>query len=358
MKSSRKEEAAQETAKGTKSAKKGFLDKQAGRPILSSNETNNPVLDQMKTEIRRLYGEKVNMVNTNYMFKPHEFKCIAKSLAKVLWKEEKGIETVDDMIYAVDLLCNQQESKKKEGPEQSIKDKEILTTVRFVASSIRALSSQEEASGFKDISKEESVEPSDLKYLMDSFTYIQNRIETAGHSTVESLIGERDRMKKTISSVTETFSLSPADDIITGLKNMQISKERGYTDALRLKEKSTECERRHYEEKEQIFKEKVLELENENRLLKERLGEREGRAEEVLERGDALEENISQIKKVLAEEERRIEQERQDYRKVKKALIEYNKKMAQIVYELVERIKKEQKERDSLISLDKDLDEI
>lgn len=361
MESSRKKERAEEKPKDTKKSGQIFQMRQKNMSAMASSEIDNPMLNHMKAEIRKLYGEKVNMVNTNYILKPHEFKCIAKALSKSIWNEEKRIETVDEMVYAVDLLCNSEKHIGKSGGEekegQAVNSKEILTTVRFIASSIRSLVPQKEEGSSRDIASSTSVNLSDLKYLMDSLTRLQQEIAAAGHSTVESLVGERNRLKKTISSITEAFSLSPSDEVVGVLKNMQISKERGYVDALKLKEKNAECMKRSFEEKEHELLEKISYLKNENRLLRERLSEREDRTAEVLERGDALEQNILEIKKVLAEEERRIEEERQEYKKVKRTLIEYNKKMAHIVHDLVERIKKEQSERDRLVSLDGDLEE-
>ncbi|KAH9386364.1 uncharacterized protein NEMAJ01_1260 [Nematocida major] len=316
---------------------------------------DSPVFNQMKAEIRRLYGEKVNMVNTNYIVKPHEFKCLAKSLSKAIWNNEKPLETVDDIIYAVDLLCSKQAGTAQGLPDESVRKEELATSIRFVASELRALVPTE---GSAAASPRASSLSSDLGFLAEAKELIKKGLEKSGHPSIESLSAERDRSKAVVSSIMQAFSISPSDDLLGALKNMRAQEERRHRDHVSMKEKSIECQKRHFEELLQKANEKIMRLEERNREVERQLSEKKDKDAEVLERGDALEQNILQIKQVLAEEEDRIQKERQEYREVKKTLIEYNKKMAKIVQELVEKIKKEQRERDYLISLQEDAQKV
>ncbi|KAI5188805.1 hypothetical protein NEMIN01_0173 [Nematocida minor] len=347
MDSVKKEETPEGRKKESKAEKRAQSALKQSASTLSAPPLDHPLLNQMKTEIRRLYGEKVNMANTNYIVKPHEFKCLAKALSKALWNEEKTLETVDDIIYAVDYLCSKKQSAAEDGVDASVTNKELLTTIRFIASSLRALVPQVE----NRTTPANSLLSADLKYLMESKDVLETALTSTGHSTLESLAAERTRLKNIISSITQTFSISPAEDILASLKNMQKQEEKRYNNELLQRDRNAECQKRYFEETIQQAKERIAALESENKNLVRRLNERKDRTAEVLERGDALEQNISQIKQVLAEEETRIQQEREEYKKVKKTLIDYNKKMAKIVQELVERIKKEQKERDNLMAL-------
>ncbi|EHY65352.1 hypothetical protein NERG_01798 [Nematocida ausubeli] len=317
----------------------------------SEGGQNSPLLNQMKTEIRRLYGEKVNMVNTNYIMKPHEFKCLAKTLSKRLWNEEKTLQSVDELIYAVDLLCNGQSLQEEaEADEQTLSSKEAQTTIRFITSELNSLVPHEETRSTEEEGK--SPLSSILGSLMGAKEQIKKELARAGHSTVESLVMEKTRQKNLINAITEAFSISPSDDILRALKEMHLQEERKQRDYIQVKEKNFECQKRHFDETMSLAAEKISCLESRNKELTQLLHEREDKASEVLDRGDALQQNILQIKQVLAEEELRIQQEREEYKVVKKTLIDYNKKMTKIVQELVERIKKEQRERDALAKME------
>lgn len=315
-------------------------------PIASMQEAdaNAPLLNQMKTEIRRLYGEKVNMVNTNYMMKPHEFKCLMKSLTKALGNPERKLETVDDLIYAVDLLCNKQANAVEKQNER-----ELRTTVRFIASELKTLLP------FPEKEAGESTGDAPLSEVLKNLTEVKDRIkkelEICGHGTIELLVREKSRAKNLLEKIQQEFSISPSEDLINALRSIKIKEERKYKDELLLKDKTLHCQKKYYEEALEKAEERIVLVESKNKELLRRVHEREERRAEVLERGDALEQNILQIKQVLAEEEKRIQQEREEYRTVKKTLIDYNKKMAKIVQDLVERIKREQKERDKIIEL-------
>ncbi|OAG33010.1 hypothetical protein NEIG_00828 [Nematocida sp. ERTm5] len=350
-----------ERAQGSRRMKSNLEKKKAvlfdqNTSSLCDSQQNSPLLNQMKTEIRRLYGEKVNMVNTNYIMKPHEFKCIAKALSKRLWNEEKPLQTIDEIIYAVDLLCNRQDAEQKEkeakeaAQEKASNRKEVETTIRFITAELNALVPSEESATASAVPGEPSVSAC-LPFLMAAKDRIKKELESSGYSTVESLITEKNRLKRIITSITETFSISPSDEILTALKGIRILEEKKQKDYIQLREKNFECQKRHFDETIRQATDKISLLESQNKELNRLLQEREDKTAEVLERGDALQQNILQIKKILADEELRIQQEREEYKTVKSTLIGYNKKMTKIVQELIERIKKEQKERDNLLKL-------
>ncbi|KAI5186325.1 hypothetical protein NEHOM01_1389 [Nematocida homosporus] len=315
-----------------------------------ANGTDQFLLNQMKSEIRRLYGEKVNMANTSYILKPHEFKCLARILSKSLWGEERALDTVDDLIYAVDALCNRTASQTVFGEpaEQSPSLTEASVSVRFVTGGLKALLSSDVPTSpktrtFKD----------DISSLAEAKDLLQKRLETTGHANLDSLIAEKERLQKSLAGIIAEFSIPPGENLLAFLRGIKRREEQKYAEEVFLREKGAECQKRHYEKTIAQMKEQSASLVAENRTLKRLLKEKEASTTEVLQASTSLEETVAQIKQTLEEEEKRANSERKEYSEIKKSLIEQNRKMRAVVQELINRIKQEKKEKEDLMALQK-----
>lgn len=311
--------------------------------------TDTALLNQMKGEIRRLYGEKVNMVNTSYIIRPHEFKCLSRSLSKAVWGEERPLETVDDIIYAVDALCNRAESAARPGEpaETSTTLTEAGITVRLIAETLRALAGKES----KAAENEKTTLTEDICALSAAKNVLCKEINAAGHATVAEVISERDRLRAVIESVTKHFSIPPGEEIVTFLRGMRVKEEKKWSNEVFLKERSAECQKRHYEQQIRQANDSIALLRAENHSLRKELAEKKLSANEAATSSATLEETVAEIKKAIEEEERAAAAERKEYAEVKKSLIEQNKRMSHLVQELILRIKKEKKEKNELIAL-------
>ncbi|KAI5171751.1 hypothetical protein NEFER03_1056 [Nematocida sp. LUAm3] len=316
-------------------------------PGLSTSRNELQMLDHMKSEIRKLYGEKVNMVNTNYILKPHEFKCLSKALTKALWGEERKLETVDDLLYAVDALCTRAGSATQPGEtECTTSIAEAGISIRYVASALKTLISSENSPALKSATLTD-----DLKALSSVEEVFRKRLEASGYNTLESLIAEKERLQKMLQSITEKFSIPLGENIVTVISHLKEVEERRYAEELILKEKSIECQKRHFEGVVARLKESLQEAEAGKRTMERLLKEKEENTQELERSSTCLESSILEIKKAIEEEKQVFLMEKREYSEIKQALLEQNKRMSQVVQELVLRIKKEQKEKEELMEM-------
>jgi len=330
----------------------GNLTPKKSQNAIQPPKTDQELLDHMKSEVRRLYGEKVNLVNTNFIIKPQEFRGIAKALAGALEMKDRKIETVDDLIYAVDCLCNRKEEKtnEKQPEEEQAAAKEARVGIRFVTGELQRLFS---SSGPRSGNARSSSLSDDVAELVDVKNRFEKALEETKSANFESLLLERERTKETLEQVCEILSIPPGEEVLAGLKRIRAQERGRYAEEMKLKEKSLEYQKRYFEEQTSKMMERISELQGENRMLKRTIQERVASTEEVVQKSQTLEESISQIKRILVEEEEKIEKERAEYTEIKKSLLEQNRKMTRVVQDLVQRIKTEKKEKESLVEVQK-----
>ncbi|KAI5181006.1 hypothetical protein NEOKW01_1247 [Nematocida sp. AWRm80] len=418
----------------------------AGNSSLSSHlgtgETDQVLLNQMKAEIRRLYGEKVNMANTNYTLKPHEFKCLSKVLSRALWNEERALETTNDIIYAVDSLCNklidkerdqiqnnphcqctkeksvleeinlERERKKKElelSQKLEETNKNILTaTIRLRSllgllpeestpsqATVKERNSSEEKNKegqesvisannqeskqtrnthlnnllhhssliapLNDYRKDSTIQSvrtvpeldklSSIQELLDLISILSNELEVSGASSIRSLLNQKSILETDLNAIRMLLGIRETTNISQAIEDLQKAKEESYRQIVQSKDKSLECQKRHYESSIAHLTDKIFLLDSENTDLRRVIEEKCTYSNEVSERSAALETNIQEIKQVIEEENQRIQEERKEFSSLKQSLIQQNKQMSQIVQDLIARIKVEQKEKEALLAL-------
>ncbi|KAI5189801.1 hypothetical protein NECID01_0707 [Nematocida sp. AWRm77] len=324
--------------------------KKPSKRVLHPDEMSINLINQMKGEIRKLYGEKVNMKNTGYMIKPHEFQCISQALARGLGTESKELKTIDDVIYAIDCLVNKLAQTKEAGETQTqiLEQRRAETTIRFSVDLLRRLVSSDLAGEASSQNKtlEESAAAAN-----GAACALQSLLDMVHRPTVESLVVEKERTGRMLLSIADLYSISPGENLLDALTRIREKEQTQAEEEAFIEEKKLECQKRHYEECIARLNLSISEMVAENSTLKRLLQEKASSTAEMLQRSQTLEESIAQIRHILQEEEKKIEKERLEYLEIKESLVQKNKQMSKVVQELVSRIKEERKEKEELIHL-------
>lgn len=372
------------------------------------------LIDQMKVEIKRLYGEKVNMINTHYIIKPQEFSGMARMLESTIWgadRARKRIETVDDLAYAIDALCHAKDleacgckevmsqdeirAMKEKGMYAKIKDLfeqssmpkqetsieeaeraqvrlvekieaerdrellEIYSSLRYIGGSMRpmvdsALEQPERA--LECVGK--CIVQGEIESLMETKERLGKWVERSKYSSVEQMVHEKEKSARTLERVKEDLGLFIGEDVLKGISRVRKEESDRLDMEVKNRERNMDLQKRHYEEELSKLRVRIVDLEIDNKKLKRLLKERVEVNEEVKERSGNLEEGIQNIKRALEEESRRNESERQSFDAIRRKLIERNRELAGLIKELVKRIKSEKKDLEMIEETREDLKEM
>lgn len=327
--------------------------------LLKDRPREQLLLEHMKKEVRKLYGQKVNMENTNYILKPYEFKCIAQTISRKLGQSGKEIKTVDDLLYAIDCLCNNKpdqtdsthapDSASQQSPSSpSIAAEETAATLQALNDSLRALVCSEREKEEKAEHKPASSLPEVLQSLQLSIDSLKHMLQEKGCSTLEQALAEKEQLKRDMQGVSRIFGLASDEHILDALVVLRTRENEEYEKVFAQKEQSISCQRKHYEQTVSSLNTKMVELSIENKKLRHILSEKYDLTDQVAKHNAALEENIKEIRAALHEEEQKINERKTEYAQVRKILVEQNKKMAKIVSALTLQIKKEKQEKREL----------
>jgi hypothetical protein len=393
-----------------KAEKSSIAPCQKGRGTPGRGDREDSLLiEQMKVELRKLYGEKANLINTNYIVKPQEFNAMAKVLESQLWgvQSAKKIESVDDLLFAVDSVCNAQReescgckeamsleeikemrrsgvySRVKEILEREQRDlkspweerekglrreiremeksreeyiAELYTSLRYVSSALRQMVN--DSSPGSRSSPSESIVAEEVSELVSIKNDMEALLTRAKIKSVKDLIQDREERETRLVRIRETLGLFAGEDLLEGIARIKKNEARALEMEISSRERSLEYEKRHREEETGKLRLRLVDLEIENKKLKRIVKEKNELADEVGERTDNLQEGLQSIRKALEEEGRQNRKEREEFEEVKKKLIHRNKELSGVVRELVKRIKREKKDLEIIEETKEDLKEM
>lgn len=367
------------------------------------------LVEQMKLEIRKLYGEKANLINTNYIVRPHEFGAMARALERQLWGADaaRKIEGVDDLLFAVDSICSMRNEEscgcKDEMSLAEIKDarkaglyarirhlfeheraqqahpweerekalkrdiaemekrreeyvSELYTSIRYANSALRQMvdSGCLSARG----SPSESIVGEELSELVSIKNDLEGLLAKAGLGSVRDLVREREERELQMLRAREALGLFSGEDLLQGVARVKKHHAGVLEMEIGGKERALAYEKRHHEEEQGKLRLRLVDLEIENKKLRRIVKEKKDMTDEVGERSDSLQEGLRGLKRALEEEGRRSKQEKKEFEDVKRKLIARNRELNDVVRELVQRIKKERRELEAVEEAKEDLKEV
>lgn len=312
------------------------------------------LVDHLREEVRRLYNEKVNFVNTNHVMTSQAFQSLTDILRRSVG--DRKIENVEELVYAVDEVCNRKGEGSIERRAREEKMMGVYRSLKHVVGTLRAFAGEGEmqkGEEEKEREKEKEKKPEDLvNELIAELLRIRERVEgEMGRTSLGSLMARERGRSEALEGIRKEFNVGATVPLAVMVEEIKKAREEDLKRMrleLREKEKSMEYQKKYYEEEIRMLRVKMVDMEIDASRVRNVLRERTEVNEEIKRRSEGLDEGIRSIRDALVRESKRNEREKMEFEEVKLTLIQRNEELSNVVKELVKRIKEEKRDVEAL----------